>query len=143
MRDRRVFLDTNILLDIFDIDRPGHDDAIRLVESSSEKDGFGMISAISSFKDVYYVLTRLYRDEPCARRVVAGLMDIVTPVDMLGAYGPEAIQGGEPDFEDGLIRTCAEHEGGSVIITRDAKAFAASRIPSMTASEFLALRKTR
>jgi len=137
MRARRVFLDTNVLLDIFDADRPGHDDAVRLVEASSGRGGFRMISAISSFKDVYYVLTRLYKDEPCARRVVAGLMDIVAPVDMLGDYGAEAIKVDEPDFEDALIRVCAEHEGSDVIVTRDAKAFAGSAVPALSAGELL------
>ena len=62
----------------------------------------------------------------------------IEPLDMLAKYGSEALASDEPDFEDGMVRACAEHEGATVIITRDKKAFTASAIPALPAAEFLA-----
>ena len=136
---KRVFCDTNFLLDIFDPDRTGHGDAVALLWFCAEEPSRAQaICSITSFKDAYYILTRLYKDEHMARSSIEGLMGtFVQPVDMLAEYGTEALRCGEPDFEDGLKRVCAEHEGATTLITRDAKAFAECAIPRMTAAEFL------
>ncbi len=48
-----------------------------------------------------------------------------------------ALRSNEPDFEDGIVRAVAEIEGMDFILTRDAKAFAGSRVRSMTCSQYL------
>ena len=45
----------------------------------------------------------------------------------------------EPDFEDGLIRACAELNDVDVILTRDADAFRRSKVRAMTCAEYLEL----
>ena len=44
---------------------------------------------------------------------------------------------GEPDFEDGLIRACAELNDVDVILTRSADAFKRSKVRAMTCAEYL------
>lgn len=45
----------------------------------------------------------------------------------------------EPDFEDGIIRACAEAAGADFIISRDERAFARSPIKRMSAQEYIDL----
>ena len=140
MATRKVVLcDTNILLDIFDRDRAYHKDAVALLwyraDNPNEVD---LAASITSFKDSYYVLTRLYKNEAEARDSIDAVMgNHVRPVDMLAAYGREALDSGEPDFEDALIAACAEHEGAYALITRDAKAFRRCKVPSLSVAAFL------
>ena len=137
---QRIFCDTNILLDILDAKRACHDDAVALLWYAVENSGHvELLASISSFKDAYYILTRLYRDEPKARKVIADLMgSLVTPVDLLASYGNDAMAADKPDFEDALIGVSAERESAHALITRDKSAFAHCKVPAMSAAEFLA-----
>ena len=137
--EQRIFCDTNYLLDVYDPQRSRHEAAIALLwYAELNAPSVKLLASISSFKDAYYILSRLYRDERHARESIESLMGTyIEPVDMRAAYGPEALSSNEPDFEDGLIRACAEHENARVIITADERAFEHSPIPSMSASAFL------
>lgn len=138
---QRLLLDTNILLDFVDPARACHDDAVALFWYAAERDNspVRLMASISSFKDVYYILCRLYADEPRARKLVGEIMGAhVEPVDLLASYGSLALESDEPDYEDGLLRVTAEDQGVTVIISRDEKAFGNSLVPRMSAGEYLA-----
>lgn len=134
-----LLLDTSIILDIVDPNRAGHVDAAALLMYASENPkSVELTCCVSSYKDAYYILTRLYKNEPDARDVVKQLMTcLVQPSDLLASYGANAIEGNEPNFEDGLIRECAENLDAAVIVTRDASAFEHSLIPHMDAAAYL------
>lgn len=133
---KRILVDTNILLDFCDANRPSHDDAVALVHEGVRREDVAILASIGSYKDAYYILTRLYKDEHVARTVIKGLMNDagIAPVDMLAAYGNLAVESDEPDFEDGLIRATAECEAVDMIATRDVAAYARSRIPHLDAA---------
>lgn len=136
----RVLLDTNILLDVLIQGRPERDDAWDLLEWCNGSGDVAMACSLS-FKDVYYILQREL-SEPQARNAVKKLMELVViaPVDAEATYG--AVQSNEPDFEDGLVRCCAELNGADFIITRDKDAFAWSKVKSLSAGEFIELVKS-
>lgn len=136
---KRIFCDTNILIDIFDAERTFHKDALGLLWYQADNpESVELIASITSFKDAYYILTRLYKDEAQARDSISNVMGVlIKPVDMLASYGQEALASNEPDFEDALIRSCAEHEEAHVLITRDRTAFTSGNIPAMSAASFL------
>ena len=136
---KRIFCDTNILLDAFDPEREHHDDALALLWFAADNPGtIELIASISSFKNAYYILTRLYHSAEEAQASIEGLMGrFIQPVDFLASYGTEALASDEPDFEDALIRASAEHEGVFAIVSRDANAFACSNIPKLSAAELL------
>ena len=48
-----------------------------------------------------------------------------------------ALDSNEPDFEDGLVRACAELNDADFIISRDEKAFRKATIRRVTAKEYL------
>ena len=53
-----------------------------------------------------------------------------------------ALNSGEPDFEDGIVRACAELNRADFIITRDKATFAHSKVRSVTASEYLEIARS-
>ena len=131
----RLLIDTNVLLDAAVLSRPENSIARELIDRCSGWGEFGMASA-QSFKDVYYI-TRKARGEAFARDAVRRLIGLlaIAPVD--AEVCDKALNSDEPDFEDGVIRACAELSGADYIITRDKAAFAHSKIRSVTAAEYL------
>lgn len=132
---RKLLLDTNVLLDVAMGERAGWAAATLLVDEFAYGQSIGYVSALS-LKDVYYILCK-YADEPSARAYVLAVMDLfeVIPVDM--GLCRIAAQSDEPDFEDGLIRACAEHAGVDYIISRDEAAFAKSPVKRLSPRQYL------
>ena len=131
----RLLLDTNVLLDCVDPSREFHDDALHVIARCNGGGDMGIASS-HSLKDVYFIMGRLY-GEPSAREAVRVLSDLV----VIGPIGAEetlqALDSDEPDFENGLIRACAELNDVDFIISRDATAFSKASIRKLTASEYL------
>lgn len=131
----RVLLDTNILLDSVIPNRPQHDEALTLLKWCNGSGDYGFAAA-TSFNDAYYVLCRAY-DEAIAREALENLLGLVAVAPVSAEECERSLQGNEPDFEDGLVRACAELNGADFIVTRDEAAFAGSKVKSVTAREFL------
>ena len=133
----RLLLDTNVLLDCVDPSRACHDDAMRLMTQCNGGGSLGIASSLS-LKDVYYIMGKLY-DEPTARKAV----DVLTGLVVIGPISAEetlsALNSDEPDFEDGLVRACAELNDVDFIISSDKDAFRKATIRKLTAAEYLAL----
>ena len=136
-----VLLDTNILLDAVVAGRPEHAEALDVIDRCNGLGDTGMASALS-LKDVYYILSRQY-DKARAREAIRRLMGLVIIAPVSAEECDEALRSDEPDFEDGLIRFCAELNGADFIITRDADAFATSPVRSVTAAEYLDIARKR
>jgi predicted nucleic acid-binding protein len=131
----RLLIDTNIMLDATVPQRPGSDEACEVLNLCNGNGEFGMACALS-FKDVYYIVGKRY-GEPEARKAIANLLGllVVAPVD--AEVLDEASRFNEPDFEDGIVRACAELNGADFIITRDKAAFAKSKVRAVSAAEYL------
>ena len=131
----RLLLDTNILLDSIIPNRPQHEEALALLKWCNGSGDYG-IAAATSFNDAYYVLCRAY-DEAIAREALENLLGLVAVAPVSAEECDRSLRSNEPDFEDGLVRACAELNGADFIITRDKNAFAGGRIKCVTAKEFL------
>lgn len=134
---RKLLVDTNILLDAAMGERPGWSAATFLMDEFAYEDVRGYVAA-GSLKGVYYVLTK-YADEPSARQFVLAVLDLFEVVAVDGALCRVAALSDEPDFEDGLIRACAEQVSVDYIISRDEKAFARSPVKRLSAQDYLDL----
>ncbi|WP_165046264.1 PIN domain-containing protein [Adlercreutzia sp. ZJ138] len=134
---RKLLVDTNILLDAAMGERPGWAAATMLIDEITYEDVHGYVCA-GSLKDVYYVLTK-YADEKAAREFIVALMDLFEVVAIDYALCHIAATSDEPDFEDGLIRACAESVPVDFIISRDEKAFKRSPIKRLSAQDYLDL----
>jgi len=131
----RLLLDTNILLDAVMRERPQSAEARQVLDRCNGWGDMGLVAAVS-LKDLYYVLGKCW-GEPTARECVEQLMGLVVVAPVGGEEADLALHAGEPDFEDGLVRACAELNDVDFIITRDAAAFRKSRVRSVSAAEYL------
>lgn len=138
MRDfnrRRLLLDTNIILNAMVSSRPQSDEAWAVLERCNGGGDMGLVTC-GSLKDAYYVLSRGGHERD-ARKTIEQLRELLVVVP-LGAEECELSLGsGEPDFEDGLIRACAELNDVDFILTRDKDAFKASKVRALTCAEYL------
>ena len=131
----RLMLDTNILLDCVDPRRAFHGDALRLLARCNGGGDMGIASS-HSLNDAYYIMKKLY-DEPHAREAVRILVDLVVIGPISAEETLMALDSNEPDFEDGLVRACAELNDADFIISRDGRAFGKATIRRLTAAEYL------
>ena len=124
----RVLLDTNVLLDFIQPDRPGFAASVQIFGAIAA----GHVSALvcaSSLKDVYYVARKVMG----ARRVreyLSTFMDLFEICSTDREACATALGSDEPDFEDGIIRAIAERERVDFIVTRDASAFRHAGVPA-------------
>lgn len=134
----KVFLDTNILIDLIADSRPHSAESRALIlEMSNRNIDFHTIT--SSFKDVYYICRRVFAKEDDLRRAVKTLRELIDPIELTLPILDTAFESDEPDFEDGIIRAAAELSRSDLIVTYDAEAFRNSSVRAATADQALAL----
>lgn len=131
----RVMLDTNFLLDVVVEGRPESESAAALFESAVAGEVSCLVTA-SSLKDFYYIARRDMSDE-LRWEWLALFYDAFEIASMGGAEIAAALNGSEPDFEDGLICAAAELSGCSTIISRDERAFLKSSLKRLSPAEYL------
>ena len=134
----KILLDTNILLDIALPGRPDHESALLLANEIAYNAGLTAYMAATSAKDVYYVLGR-GGNEKAARDYLGQMLDFfeLVAVDMDVCRAAYLLD--EPDFEDCIIRTCAEQIDADCIISRDEGAYRRSTVRRMSAREYVDL----
>lgn len=128
-------MDTNVLLDALDSRRPQSDEACQVLRHCNGGEATAYVCPMS-LKDVYYVLAKAHGAET-ARRGVGFLMDLVVIAPMGSEDCDVSLRSDEPDFEDGLVRACAELNGIDFILTRDAKAFDHSTVRVVDCAKYL------
>ena len=136
----RVLVDTNVLLDAALEGRPHHKESAEVIDRCSGWGEFGMVCSLS-LKDVYYISGRAH-GEAWARSAVRHFMGLlaIAPVD--AEVCAKALASNEPDFEDGIIRACAELNDADFIVTHDKAAYAHSTVRSVTAAEYLQIARS-
>jgi len=131
----RVFLDTNILVDVL-INRP-----LFVAESEAtilrcEALGAGMFLAWHGLATAYYLLKR-GRTEQQAMAEVDKILAWAKVADVTDADARRARTLGFNDFEDALQAAAAEACAADWIITRNTTDFSRSNIPVLTSHQFL------
>jgi len=136
MRDMRVLIDTNVVLDWLMHREPFCFEAKRVLQSCLMGEIKGYLSA-HSITDMFYVLRK---DMEVAKRKQVLLLlcryFIIVPedADMLS----EVLENDEClDLEDGLQMQCAWNERVDYIITRNIKDFSTSLVPAVLPKIFI------
>ncbi|MFG0249803.1 MAG: type II toxin-antitoxin system VapC family toxin [Phycisphaeraceae bacterium JB051] len=133
---KRLFIDTNILLDHLLDRQPFADDATEIWSMSERGQMVGCVSAIS-FNFVYYIV-RHASNERTAKRAIKSLRDIFEIVEVDAQIINQAIDSGFKDFEDGIQHACAVRAGAQAIITRNLADFKKSEVPVLAPNVYLA-----
>jgi predicted nucleic acid-binding protein len=130
-----VFVDTNIIIDLLAKREPFYKDAQGLFTLSDKKEIQLYISSLS-FANTYYSIDKHHKDID-AKKYLAKFKVLVKILPLEDKVIGLALASDFNDFEDGLQYFIAMENESDVIITRNKKDFKNSKIPVMTAGEYI------
>ena len=132
----RLLIDTNIVIDLFSKRAEFYDGAADLFSRADKKELTLAISALT-FANTNYILTKL-KSAKEGREILRKFKVLVELLALDNKITELALSDDNfPDFEDGLQYYSAIENQIDVIITRNKKDFKNSKIPVLTAKEFL------
>jgi predicted nucleic acid-binding protein len=132
---KRLFLDTNIVIDLLDKRMPFCEDAATLFAEAYHK-RVQLIISPTTYATASYLLGRHNSFEE-VHNLLANLRQLTRVSTEDERVVDDAIASKFADFEDALQYYTAIRAKADIIITRNGKDFSASRIPVMTAAEYL------
>ena len=132
----RLFLDTNILIDIIEYRAEFAEDSSAVL-ILAEQLGASLLIAWHGLATAYYIIRRDRTEQAAMIEVdrILGWAEIA-PVDSLSASRARSFQ--LPDFEDAMQCACAENCLADFIVTRNRRDFALSPIPAISPADFVA-----
>lgn len=131
----KVFIDTNVLLDVLSERQPFVLDSKRIWALAEAGTIAGYVSAVS-FTTCWYLM-RKHAGRPAAQQSLKSLRDIFTPVDLTAQVLQQALDADSGDFEDAVQYHSAVHAGVQCIITRDSGHFPATPVRILSPAGFL------
>ena len=138
----RIFLDTNIMLDLIQ-ERPGYDLCARILQMQEDGE-IEVCLSVLSMANIAYVLRKTV-PPLLVIPTLKQISSVVRIVSMDDAQLQQALLMDGPDFEDILQLSCAVAHGCSILLTHNPRDFqirkglsAASRLPEVrTPEEYL------
>lgn len=131
----KLFLDTNILIDVIANRKPWVDEALVLLELAKQKK-LTLIVADFSFINLAYITRKLFTQEELYA-LFSDLCLYVKVVEVGGMIIKKSFQKRWKDMEDCVQYLVAKREKVDYLITRNEKDFSDSDIPVLSPSEFL------
>lgn len=131
----KVFVDTNIVIDLLAKREPFYEDAQNLFTLSDKKEIELQISSLT-FANAYYSIVKHHKAVE-AKKYLLKFKVLVKILPLDDKAIELALASDFGDFEDGLQYFTAMDYGSDIIITRNKKDFKNSKIPVMTAGEYL------
>lgn len=131
----RIFLDTNVILDLLAERIPFYDSIAKLATLADEKKLI-IIASPLSFTTIEYILGKYESSESVLNKlrkfkIICEVCEINQETIM------KALHSNFKDFEDAVQYYTAVQSNCSIIITRNGKDFKNSTLPIMTAEEYL------
>jgi|SRR5680860_680138 len=135
----KILVDTNLVIDLLAKRKEFYEEAAELFSRSDKKELNLAISSLT-FANANYILSKLKSGKE-AREILRKFKVLVEILDLNDKITSLALSDEDfPDFEDGLQYYSAMENRLEIIITRNKKDFKNSKIPVLTAKEFLAIR---
>ncbi len=131
---KRIFLDTNVILD-FILERDGADDASDIL-SMGENNEINLFVSVLTIANIAYIVSKGHTKEELYS-FLADLTEVVHTLPMNEEQVKESLTCLATDFEDVLQYVCAKSNDSDIIITRNTKHFRFSKIPVLSPKEFL------
>lgn len=132
---KSLFLDTNIILDLLANRLPFYNEAAKLFSLADKKKVKLSISSLC-LADAHYILIR-QNPEMEVRSILRTFKVLVNVLPLDDKITDLALNSEFRDFKDAIQYYTAIENDQDVIITRNQQDFKASKIPVMTAGEFL------
>ena len=131
---KKVFLDTNILVDLIAVRKPFSKYSIEIFKKAEEKK-IKLFTSSHSIATTHYLLKK-YLEEKILRDVLYNLLDYVTVIAVDTDVLKKGLRSKHKDFEDSIQILCASTiEKIDCIVTRNAKDFRDSEILVLTPDE--------
>jgi len=131
---KKIFIDTNIIIDLIADRKPFSKYAIALFKRAEEKK-VQLFSSSHSIATTHYLLKK-YIDEKALREVLYNLLDFLTVIAVDVAVLKKGLRSRHKDFEDAIQIICASTEDKiDLIVTRNTKEYKYSEIPVLTPDE--------
>ena len=131
----KIFLDTNVLLDIFMRREPYYDASAQVVYACERGQFTGGFTTLSACNIVYALRKQLGSAQTI--EAIRRLVGIIEPIGTSVASLLQSLENPQTDFEDTVQSKCALEWNADSIITRDKSGFASCTIPVLTPSDFL------
>jgi predicted nucleic acid-binding protein len=133
---RKILIDTNIVIDLLAKREPFYQSAAQLFSLADKRKLELSISSLT-FANTNYVLSRLKSTQD-AREILRRFRVLIKVLQLNDKLIDLALNDKNfKDFEDGLQYYTAIENEQDIIITRDLRDFKESKIPVMTADEYL------
>jgi predicted nucleic acid-binding protein len=134
----RIFIDTDIILDLIQKRTPFYNDAVRLFSLIEEKQIAGHVSPLI-FANLYYIL-RKANSKMFAIQTLVRLKALVSVLTIDEKIIELALSSGFKDFEDAIQYYAALGANLKYLITRNKADYRESGIIVCTAREYLSIR---
>ena len=131
----KLFLDTNVLLDVLAQREPWVQDAATLLSLVDSGQVQGVVAA-HTITTLHYLLSKHLGRAKAATALVE-LVDLVTIATVDASVIQKGLALGWDDFEDAVQAVCALQIGADYFVTRNKQDFSALSIPVVTPSEVL------
>ena len=133
---KRILLDTNIIIDLLAKREPWYNEAARLF-SLADKKSVEIYTSALSFANTHFILLRQLKPEQ-AKQVLRKLKVMIHVSDLTDKILELSLNDDEfEDFEDAIQYFTAIENEAEIIITRNLKDYSKSKLPVMTADQFL------
>ncbi len=132
---KKVFLDTDVLIDFLTKRVPFEVEAMKLMEYGNRKKLRIYISSLC-LSNIYYLVSRV-ENKTKSREKIKGLLKLTEVLAIDKKIVEKAAYSEFKDFEDGIQNYCAEENGIKIVITRNVKDFNKSNLSIQTPKEFI------
>lgn len=133
---RKVFLDSDVVLDFLTKRKPFEEESMRIFEYSARKE-LGIYISSLSINNIHYVVSKLESVKK-SKDKIGILMNLVEILPVGQSTIEKSLLSDFKNFEDGLQNFCAEEGEMNIIITRNIRDYTKSNLSIQTPKEFLA-----
>ena len=135
---KKLFLDTNIIVDLIADRKPFSKYAIQIFQKAELKE-IELFTSSHSIATTHYLLKK-YLAEKELREVLYNLLYYITVIAVDVDILKKGLRSNHKDFEDSIQILCASSiEKIDCIVTRNTKDFKASEIPAFNPDEILSI----
>ncbi len=136
---KRILIDTNIVIDLLAKREKFYNDAAKLFSQADKKEIILSISSLT-FANTNYILTKS-KSAKIAREILRKFKVMVVLLELNDKITELALSDESfNDFEDGLQYYTAIENEIDIIITRNKKDFKNSKLPVLSAKEYLSIK---
>jgi predicted nucleic acid-binding protein len=131
----KIFVDTDVVLDLLAKREPFYKYAARLFTSADEQKLKIYVSSLC-FGNLNYILSK-QKSVSEARKILSRLKVLVNVLSVDDKIIELALNSDFVDFEDAIQYYCAIENGINIVVTRNLKDFKHATTPVLTAEEFV------